>query len=437
MFIEAIIIAGESYMNQFFLRLFATLFLLLGTSCNHIPKEHGPDHLRVMLKNDPATSFVIGWTRFNSKDRDDVVYYDTIDHGINLEAYRYQAKPDFYSSFIGFESAFVELTGLTPETNYYFVIQNTYGITKRYYVQTLPDNRDARISMIEGGDSRNNRDPRRAANLLVSKLKPHYVMFGGDMTNLGTTYEWNEWLDDWQLTIGKDGRVTPVAVARGNHELSNGVLHRLFWVREQNYYAFKVADGLIHNIVLNTEAAMGGYQLDWLKEELEYNQDAEWRVVMYHRPMRPHVADKDEGTNQYKFWAKPFYDYGVELVMESDAHTVKSTYPIRPSNEAGSQEGFIRDDAAGTVYVGEGCWGAPLREANDNKAWTRDSGMFNQFRWVFIDQEKIEMRVIKVDNAWDVGEVSLTNRFAAPHNLDVWQSSAGAVQKIEKAARLR
>jgi hypothetical protein len=423
-------------MNRLLTKLLIFLFLLFSIACERLPKENPPGHVRVVIKNDPATSFVIGWTRYGSKDKDDFLYYDTVDHGDDLSKYRYKIKPDFYSSLIAIESAFVELTGLTPETNYYFIIQGTYGVTKRYYVQTLPDRRDARISFIEGGDSRNNREPRRAANLLVSKLKPHYVMFGGDMTNLGTTYEWADWFDDWQLTIGNDGRVTPVAVTRGNHELSNQILNRFFWIPLENYYGFRVADGLIHNFVLNTESSMGGDQLNWLINELESSQDADWRIAMYHRPMLPHVKDKDEGTNQYKFWAKPFYEFGVELVLESDAHTVKSTHPIRPTTEKGSQEGFIRDDETGTVYVGEGCWGAPLREADDNKVWTRDSGMFNQFRWVFVDQDKIEMRTIKVDNGWDVGEVSLNNRFKSPSNLDIWQSTAGSVHLIEKSKRM-
>ena len=35
-------------------------------------------------------------------------------------------------------------------------------------------------------------------------------MTGGDSNR-----EWKEWLDDWQLTIGQDGRMTPIVPARG------------------------------------------------------------------------------------------------------------------------------------------------------------------------------------------------------------------------------
>ena len=118
------------------------------------------------------------------------------------------------------------------------------------------------------------------------------------------------------------------------------------------------------------------------------------------------------------------------MVVESDAHTSKSTYPIIPSLDASSDEGFVRDDARGTVFVGEGCWGAPLRSADDNKSWTRDSGSFNQFKWIFVDQNKIEVRTVKVDNASSVSELKEEDRFTLPAGIDLWNPSAGTVQTI-------
>ena len=81
--------------------------------------------------------------------------------------------------------------------------------------------------------------------------------------------------------------------------------------------------------------------------------------------MRPHYASKSEGDDEYLNWAQLFYDHAVDLVIECDSHIVKRTHPVRPSTATGSDEGFIQDDVAGTVYIGEGCWGAPLRSADD------------------------------------------------------------------------
>ncbi|CAM1369886.1 hypothetical protein TSEDIMI_70124 [Tenacibaculum sediminilitoris] len=102
----------------------------------------------------------------------------------------------------------------------------------------------------------------------------------------------------------------------------------------------------------------------------------------------------------------------MNLVFESDSHIVKTTWPVKPcSTGSNCDEGFVRDDVNGTVYVGEGYWGAPLRLSNDSKNWTRDASTFNQFKWIFVEESKIEIRTIKVDNTSSVGAVSNQNPF--------------------------
>ncbi len=413
-----------------FLSLILLMFMM--GSCLKLPKESAPDKMRVMFTDDPATTVTIAWNRYESDQNEDRVYFDTEDHGDDIDSYRFSKSPDHYTDFIGFKSAFVMLEDLTPNTRYYFLIVSNYGQTQRYYVDTLPDSRDERISVISGGDSRNNRVPRQAANSLVAKLKPHFVFFGGDMTSLGTTKQWAQWFDDWQLTIGPDGRVTPIVPARGNHEYGNTVLSELFGISKSNYYSLKIADGLIQAYTLNSEVSTGGTQFEWLENEMNNNTDAHWKIVQYHKPMRPHVKSKKEGSSQYNDWVETFYEHRVDLIFESDAHTVKSTWPIRPSYEDGSFEGFIRDDQNGMVFVGEGCWGAPLRDSDDIKPWTRESGKFNQFKWVFFDQDKIELRTVKVDNAIEVDSVDLNDRFSEPSGLDLWETVHGTVMTITK-----
>ena len=359
-----------------------------------------------------------------------MIAFGTEDFADDFDSYPYKKRLDKRTSYKGIQTAFVKLENLEPDTRYYFVIKNSFGVSRRFYTHTLPDDRSARISIIAGGDSRNNRGPRQAANLLVAKLKPHFVYFGGDMTNLDFGFEWNDWLDDWQLTTTDDGRVTPIVTARGNHERSNRVLKEFFDLPDSNYYALTIAGGLIRAYVLNTESSIAGDQTTWLENDLKAHQDADYRLAIYHKPMRPHVEKKKEGTNQYTYWAPLFYEYKVDLVVESDAHTSKSTYPIIPSLDASSDEGFVRDDARGTVFVGEGCWGAPLRSADDNKSWTRDSGSFNQFKWIFVDQNKIEVRTVKVDNASHVSELKEEDRFTLPAGIDLWNPSVGTVQTI-------
>lgn len=384
---------------------------------------------RLMLRTDPATSTVIGWNQVSGSGA--TVYYGTTDYGTAWASYSNSKTIDRSITYLGMNNCFARLTGLQPNTVYYFVIKDSEGTSQRYSFKTLPNNPTERLSIIAGGDSRNNRTPRQNANRLVAKLRPHAIMFGGDMTDTGTNTQWAEWFDDWQLTIASDGRMFPVIATRGNHESSNAIIENLFDVPSSNvYYALTLGGSLIRVYTLNTEITISGSQTTWLAGDLAANNNVTWKTAQYHKPMRPHEAGKAEGNDQYNNWAGLFRQYGVKLIVESDAHTVKTTWPVVPSTASGNDMGFIRDDVNGSVYVGEGCWGAPLRSNNDDKSWTRNSGMFNHFNWVFVDQNKIEVRTINVDNATSVGSVSDANIFLPPTNLNIWTPSNGALITI-------
>ncbi|WNJ20200.1 Ig-like domain-containing protein [Pontibacter sp. G13] len=384
---------------------------------------------RLTLRDNPATTIVIGWNQVSGSGP--VVYYGPTDQGTNWSAYPFTQGVSRSVSHKGMNNHFARLTGLQPNTAYYFVIRDSDGTSQRFWFKTAPNVATERLSFIAGGDSRNNRTPRQNANRLVAKLKPHAVLFGGDMTDSGSNTQWDNWFDDWQLSIASDGRMFPFVATRGNHEGSNTDIVNLFDVPSSNvYYALTFGNGLVRTYTLNTEMSISGSQTTWLSNDLAANNGVQWKMAQYHKPMRPHVSSKSEGNNQYNYWAGLFNQYNVNLVVECDAHTVKTTWPVVPSTGSGSDEGFVRDDQNGTVYVGEGCWGAPLRSNNDGKNWTRNSGSFNQFKWIFVDQSKIEVRTIQVDNATSVGENSNNNVFATPSNLNIWNPSNGSVVTI-------
>ncbi len=407
-------------------KLALLIVILLGL---HVQASN--DKYRLTLRDNPATSIVIGWNQISGNNP--TVYFGTTDFGTNYSSYPNSKTPDRTVSYKGMNNNFARLTGLLANTAYYFVIRDSQGTSQRFWFKTAPSN-NSRLSFIAGGDSRNNRTPRQNANRLVAKLKPHAVLFGGDMTNGDSSGEWQEWFNDWQLTIAADNRMFPIVATRGNHEDSNNSIYNLFDVPSSSvYYALTFGNNLIRTYTLNTEISISGSQTSWLQNDLNASNGLIWKMAQYHKPMRPHVSSKSEGNSQYSNWAQLFYDKGVKLVVECDAHTVKTTWPVRPSTGSGSDEGFVRDDQNGTVYAGEGCWGAPLRSNNDGKNWTRNSGRFNQFKWIFVDESKIEIRTIKVDNASQVGTVSNNNVFQIPSNLDVWNPSNGSVVIINNA----
>ena len=410
------------------------LFTFLIISFNSFAVGIGPEnqiapgYVRAMVYKNPAHNITIGWNAYDGRSQDSVLYYDKVNHGMDLKKYAHKVKPTTRNIYKGMNNNFVRLSNLEESTKYYFVIENSYGSTRQYFFETLSNDPNQKLSIIAGGDSRNNKDIRRNANRLVAKLRPHLVLFGGDMTNLGFSSSWQKWMRDWQYTISKDGRVTALVVARGNHERKNEWLEKMYDTPKGVYYAFSVGGDLLRVYTLNSEATVSGTQTDWLISDLKNSQKHNWRIAQYHKPMRPHVADKKEGDTIYNNWAKAFYKLHMNLVMESDSHTVKVTYPVKP--EWGADDGFTADMYNGTVYAGEGCWGAPIRPANDWKTWTRSWGSFNQFKWIFVTKNKMEMRTVKVDNAKSVESVKPNDIFTAPKGLKVWKPREGAVVNI-------
>ena len=77
----------------------------------------------------------------------------------------------------------------------------------------------------------------------------------------------------------------------------------------------------------------------------------------------------------------------MDIAVEADAHLHKITYPLKPDSSENSFQGFIRDDKNGTMFIGEGSWGAWPRINNDDKPWTVTSASYNQIKWIHVYPE--------------------------------------------------
>jgi hypothetical protein len=389
------------FFSYFFIALILLAYIIIGNQS--VSAKVGK--LRLTYRDDPATTAVIGWDQETGADA--VLYYGLQDKKQDYKAYSRSQRPSRIIPYLGMNNHFARLVDLLPDTVYYFVIKDSEGVSERYQFRTFSSKSKTGISVIAGGDSRNNRTTRRNANQLAALLQPDLILFGGDMTNLDLPQEWQRWFDDWQLTINEQRRLIPILAARGNHETKNESIYHLFDTPSENiYYALNFGGNLLRVYTLNSEISALGEQREWLEKDLSQHS-ALWRIVQYHRPIAPHAPNKAFRGLQYQAWASLFYKYGVDVVVECDAHVYKLTYPIKPDENG--EYGYVRDDKKGTIYIGEGGWGAPLRstqkkllgwEWKDQKRnWTRDIGSFNHFHWFWVSEKSIQIRTVLVDNA--------------------------------------
>lgn len=385
--------------------------------------------VRVMFFGNASNSAVIGWDQVSGENP--VLHFDTV-KPTDFEFSKQQGISTFNKTK-GMSNHFVRLENLQANQAYYFSIKDNKGYSKIYYFFTSPDTSKEKLSFIGGGDSRTRSEVRVLANKMVEKLKPHAVLFAGDYTGFDTAKEWIQWFKDWEATVGEDGRITPIVPTRGNHEKTNQVMVSIFDVPcKRVYYSTQFGGSLFNVVVLNSEIWKGGAQTWFLNSELKEHKDFNWQLPMYHRPMRPHVSHKKEMQTQYRTFVPVFERYNnVRLVLECDSHTCKSTWPILKSKDKLADEGFVRDDEKGIVYVGEGCWGAPPRAADDLKSWTRDAEMNDSFKWIFVSEEKIEVRTVLYSNVNEVSSLDPTSRFNLPNNIEIWNPSNGSVVTVK------
>ena len=398
---------------------------------NPPPAPASADRIRLVWLNDPSTTVTIGWDQVSGSDA--VVKYGTVDHGRAESFYANSKTVDRSVAFRGMKNRFARLNGLLPDTKYYFVLVDDSGVSSRYWFRTAA-NKPKPFTFIAGGDSRNNRTPRRKANRMVAKLRPLFVSFTGDMIDKDVDAEWIEWLDDWQQTVSSDGRMYPLLPHRGNHEKNDGndTIYNLFDTTSDNYYALTFGGDLLRYYVLNSESGEST-QATWMTSDLSRNGAATHLMAGYHKPMRPHHSGKGTGNSEYSAWAQLFYDYSFKLIFESDTHIMKRTVAVRPDTGAGSDDGFI-EDPNGTVYVGEGCWGAPLRSADNAKAWTSDMGSFNGLDWVHVYPDQIDVFTVKVNLEDRVGPLKEGDVCSLPHGIDLWQAAGGTRLVVNQGA---
>ena len=438
--------------------IFVVAFILIALlqGCQKVPETPAvSDKYRLVWNEDPTTNITIAWDQHEVANAE--VMYGTTDHGRKFWKYKLAKKADRILDKYEMTTHFAKLTNLEPDQEYYFVIKDDKGVSERYWFRTAPDKPKA-FTFVAGGDTKSEDEPLeagRASSRIVAKLRPLFVMFNGDFCSGNGTYpdRWHTWLRDWhELTTTEDGRMIPIFPVHGNHENGDHAnLNYIFNAPYQDndssriYYSVSFGGNFFHVMALNSSVDEGGRQRDWLEDDLKSHKDFTFKIAGYHKPFWPHTSSKAENEYQYNQWAQLFYTYGLNISMDGDSHMSKITYPLRPdSTSADTFMGYVRDDEKGTMFLGEGSWGAHPRAIDDDKPWTIKSFSGNQIKWIQVlpKEENLPDRMSiytivsatydenEIQTLYDEGVESLTedNLFDIPANVELVENGPYGVE---------
>lgn len=268
----------------------------------------------------------------------------------------------------------VELTDLEPDAIYEFRTQPLDIFSFR----TMPRELDRPVRFAAGGDVQRNSNMQRTSREAAA-YDPDFVMWGGDLAYANGLSEnlqrWYEFFDAIHTTlITPDGRVIPVIVAIGNHEVEGHYLdnypgytqndawrarlapffYDIFAMPGQPGYKTLDFGDYMSVLLLDTDHTnpVDGEQAEWLEDRLEERQDVPHVFPLYHIPAYPSVRSPDGRSKRVReTWVPLFEEYGVEVAFENHDHAYKRTFPLRGGQPSSD----------GVVYLGDGAWGVNPR----------------------------------------------------------------------------
>jgi MYXO-CTERM domain-containing protein len=340
-----------------------------------------PQHVRISFMNDASTSVGVAWSTLSGAAAAEIKY------GTSSGSYPKSAtgKLTKISATPGTVSE-VTLTGLSPNTTYYYRVGGAAGgWSAEHTLRTAiyPHPQCGAFSFAYMGDSRSLEWPKNKGVsdtwTTVTKQallrKPRFFLLGGDLIEDGTNEK--QWLNYLKFTASASGQL-PIMTALGNHEdgpvAGEGAYYnRLMHLPRaskanggsgtEDYYYFTYGNAIV--VSLSTVSFYGGAtkfadQAAWLDKVLTAHPKR-WRFVMLHHPIYTEkvlglLGHPPNEKGQNAALVPIFNKHKVDIVFQSHNHWYERFVPSKCAG--GSTTPCPASD--GTYYITSGGAGAPL-----------------------------------------------------------------------------
>ncbi len=263
-----------------------------------------------------------------------------------------------------------DLGGLQPGTRHEFRIVRRGEEMGRWEFETAPARFEEGMTFVTGGDMYHSREKLDAMNARAGREDPLFALLGGDLAygNGLDSDKWLAWVESWhQLAVAPDGRLIPMVVVIGNHEVKGAKFKPLHAPkRDQSPFFYSLFLGqdqgarfaLDFGDYLSVIGLDSGHtddirrQSGWLATALSAREDVPRLFACYHRPAWG-TGVKDNAADIQREWCPLFERHRVDAVFENDHHVYKRTHPIVGNGRI--------DDEDGILYLGDGSWGVNTR----------------------------------------------------------------------------
>jgi hypothetical protein len=364
-----------------------------------------PGNIHLSWTRDPQTSITVHW----ETPRGMTGYVPTVEFGTDSESMTdFPVGETSIPPYGNLEQHQVELVDLVPDTIYFFRCGSPgYGWSEVRSFRTPPTIMEG-FSFCAVGDTRSASGKSsdvsawREVAAAASAEHPLFTLLLGGLVYSGFEEDmWTPWMEAAQPLLERGA----VMSAHGNHEeYAVEYFDRFSLPANQRWYSFDV--GNIHFVCLDS-GLMDYYELPlleeqtaWLERDLEEaSQDGMlWTVVFLHRPPYSSGAGYGDQPDIIREWVPVFDRFGVDLVLASHDHFYQRSFPMREGEATSDSVGDYRSPG-GTIYILQGCGGAPLSEPVKAE-WTASQGKDFSYTTVRLlpgDGNLLEVATKKID----------------------------------------
>jgi hypothetical protein len=180
----------------------------------------------------------------------------------------------------------VRLTGLRPDTAYFYRVQSGPLVSGVYRFQTAPPPGTKHWRMAVYGDSRSNPATHRKVAEQIARAGVDLIVHTGDIVLNGRNHA--SWRREFFEPLGPLAHRVPWVSTIGNHERdSENYFSYMALPGNERYFGFDYANA--HIVCLDSNAwiekGRDSQQFQWVAEHLRQKRTADWTFVAFHHPL--------------------------------------------------------------------------------------------------------------------------------------------------------
>lgn len=300
----------------------------------------------------------------------------------------------------------VKLTGLKPQTQYFYRVVSTdesgrSATSELLSFQTAPTVEAAWSFAVIGDTQRNPEVTRKVADGAYA-LRPHFLLHCGDVVDDG--HAKNQWVKDLFEPGYRLMSRAPTFPVIGNHEQNSHWYYDYFALPKPEYfYTFHYGNSQFFMIDSNKPLGPDSEQYRWLEQELAASK-ATWKFTCHHHPCFSSDVD-DYGnhlTGEYKdpqpAWGDlnarqlvPLYEkHGVDIAFNGHIHVYERTWPLLR---------MTVNQKKGVRYITSGGGGGGLEDPAPQKSWfSLHVKKAHHFCYATIQDRTIQFRAYDIDD---------------------------------------